>query len=651
MLQKLRDKSTSWIAKVILLLLTIPFLFFGMEQYMTQRIDSWVAKVEAPPTWWSGAPGFWPVSMLWEQEFVEAGEFRERFDQARQQQRQAQGEAFDPVAFEHPDNKREVLERLVDERILRLAGRRAGVVVGDDQVRAMIRGIPAFQVGGRFDPERYQLALASQAPVRTPRQFEQLVRESLEQSLIAESVASSAFVTGSQVDRMMALLGERRDVAWVVVPATPHVAGTPQAQVDDAAIQAWYASHPQDFRAPETVAIEYIVLDASALPAPPAANEATLRERFSRERASLTGAGQRLASHILVQDEDQARQLAEQARAPGADFAALAREHSQDTGSADAGGDLGWIAPGTMGDAFDEALFAMEAGQVSDPVRSDFGWHVIQLREVQAGEGPVAFEDVRERLAAEQAEEDRVRAYSELAGNVVDEVYRNPNTLAPAAQLAGVEVQTMPPFPRGGGSGIAAEPAVQRAAFSQVLVEDGTVSDLIELEDGRGVLLRVAEHTPERTRPLAEVRAQVEAAILADRARQAALATAKEMVAAIEGGQALDAVAEGRGLAAVEMPGLPRGAPIPDAAVAEAMFAAPAPAEGAVSAGQAVLADGGVAVFVVRAATPGNVAEASPEEREQLRAQLTQIAGFGDGEAYVSALRQRMRVTVAEDRL
>jgi peptidyl-prolyl cis-trans isomerase D len=651
MLQKLRDKSTGWIAKVILLLLAIPFLFFGMEQYMTQRIDSWVAKVEAPPTWWPGAPAFWPVSMLWEEEYVEAAEFRERFDQARQQQRQQQGEAFDAAAFEHADNKRRVLERLVDERILRMAARRSGVVVGDDQVRAMIRDIPAFQVGGRFDAERYQIALASQVPARTPRQFEQLVRESLEQSLIAESVASSAFVTASQLDRMMALLGERRDVAWVVVPATAPAAGSPQAQVDDAAIQAWYASHPQDFRAPETVAIEYIVLDAAALPAPPAADEATLRERFARERASLSGAGQRLASHILVQDEEQARSLAQQARAPGADFAALAREHSQDTGSAGAGGDLGWIAPGTMGDAFDEALFAMEPGQVSDPVRSEFGWHVIQLREVQAGEGPVAFEDVRERLAAEQAEEDRVRAYSDLAGKVVDEVYRNPNTLAPAAQLAGTEVRTTPPFPRGGGSGIAAEPAVQRAAFSQILIEDGTVSDLIELPDGRGVLLRVAEHTPERTRPLAEVREQVVAAILADRARKAAQAAAQEMVAAVEGGQALDAVAQARGLAAVEMPGLPRGAPIPDPAVAAAMFAAPAPEQGAVSAGKAELADGGVAVFVVRSVTPGDVAEAAPEEREQLRAQLVQVVGFGDGEAYVSALRERMRVTVAEDRL
>jgi peptidyl-prolyl cis-trans isomerase D len=651
MLQKLREKSTGWIAKVILLIMAIPFLFFGMEQYMTQRIDSWVAKVEAPPTWWSGAPGFWPVSMLWEQEFIDAGEFRERFDQARQQQREAQGADFDSASFEHPDNKRQVLESLVDERILRMAGRRSGVVVGDDQVRAMIRAIPAFQVGGRFDPERYQLALASQAPVRTPRQFEQLVRESLEQSLVAESVSSSAFVAASQVDRLMALLGERRDVAWVVVPATPPVAGSPQAQVDDAAIHAWYQSHPQDFRAPETVALEYIVLDASAQPAPPAANEATLRERFARERASLAGAGQRLASHILVQDEGQARALVMQARAPGADFAAMAREHSQDTGSADAGGDLGWIAPGTMGDAFDEALFAMEAGQVSDPVRSEFGWHVILLREVEAGGGPVAFEDVRERLAAEQADEDRVRAYSDLAGRVVDEVYRNPNTLAPAAQLAGVEVRTMPAFPRGGGTGIAADPAVQRAAFSQVLVEDGTVSDLIELADGRGVLLRVVEHTPERTRPLAEVRGQVVAAVLTDRARQAAQATAREMAAAIEGGQTLEAVAEARGLAAVELPGLPRGAPIPDASVADAMFAAPAPGEGEVSTGQAALADGGVAVFVVRSVTPGNVAEASPDEREQLRAQLARIAGFGDGEAYVSALRQRMRVTVAEDRL
>ena len=653
MLQKLRDKSSSWIAKVILVLLAIPFAFFGMEQYFTQRIDTWTARVSAPPAWWQDAPAFWPVSMFWREQVVEDTAFRTAFEQERQRRQQVEGEAFDPRAFDTPANRREVLDRLIDERVLRLAADRAGIAVGDAQVREAIRAIPAFQVDGNFDPQQYQLVLASQVPALTPREFERQVREGLHQTMIIDAVADSAFVTGSQVEQVMRLLDETRDVAWVVLPA-PELADT---EVSDAEVQAWYDAHQDDYRSPERVAIEYIALDAGALDVS-GIDEATLRARYEDAGSRFADGEERLASHILVQvdadtDEAAARAEAERiaslARAEGADFAALAREHSDDVGSRATGGDLGWITRGTMGDAIDEALFALEPGATSAPVQTEFGWHVLQLRDVRAGE-QVAFEDVRGELAREADAEARELAFNDIAGRVVDEVYSNPGDLAAAAAIAGVPVQSTALFARGAGSGVAANPAVQRLAFSEASIEDGMVSDPVEIEPGHTVLLRVVEHVPEQVQPLAQVRAQVVEAVRAARVAEALEARAKAFAAGLAAPGDLDVRAEAQGLAVMAQPELPRGAPVPGPEAVEAMFAVAPPADGKVSPGY-VVRGGDAVVFVVRGVTPGEVPPAGSPEREMVATQLARLAGNDEAEAYLAALRERMQVEVAEDRL
>ncbi|HET8818580.1 MAG TPA: SurA N-terminal domain-containing protein [Xanthomonadaceae bacterium] len=653
MLQKLTDKSSSWIAKLILVLLAVPFAFFGMEQYFTQQIDTWSARVSAPPAWWTDAPDFWPVSMLWRESVIESNEFRSAFEQERARRQQVEGEAFDPRAFETVANKRMVLDRLVDQRVLRLAADRADIAIGDAQVRDAIQAIEAFQVDGRFDPQQYQLVLASQVPAMTPREFEQQVREDLRQSLVVGAIAGTAFATDAQVEQVMQLLDEQRDVAWVVLPA-PEIG---DAAVDAAAVEAWYAAHQDDYRAPERVAIEYIVIDADAIEVP-VPDEAALRARYEDAGERFASGDERLASHILVQaDADttaeearaEAARIAALASAPGADFAALAREHSDDPGSRASGGDLGWITRGTMGDAFDEALFALEPGATSAPVQTDFGWHVIHLRETKAGE-QVPFAEVRESLASEAVAEAREREFNALAGRVVDEVYSNPGDLAAAAAIAGVPVQASGLFARGQGSGLVANPAVQRAAFSEVLVEDGTVSDPIEVAPGRTVLLRVVEHAPEQARPLADVRAQVVEAIRASRVAEALDAQARELVSSLDAPGELEAMATERGLALEEQAGLRRGMPLPGPEAVQAMFTVPAPAEGAVSAGH-VVRDGDAVVFVVRSVTPGEVPPADSPERAMLASQLAQLVGNDEAQAYVDALRKRMRVEVAESRL
>ena len=658
MLQKLRDRTSGWVATIIIALLMVPFLFVIDHSYLGGVGANNVAQVKAPPKWWEGAPGWWPVSMFWEHREVGVNEFRQRFEQERMRQRQEQGEAFDPRTFETVENKRRVLDQLIDEKALQLAAERAGVVVGDDAVREYIATIPAFQVDGKFDPNRYQLALASQVPARTPEQFQELVRESLQQSLIPLAVGTSAFVTDAEFDRIVRLSGEKRDVELALLPATPE----DTAPVGDEEIKAWYHPHPADFTPPEAGTIEYGEVDGTRLPAPARADEATLRKRYDEEKARFVEPEQRLASHILVRvdagadaaalkaAEEKAQRLAEEAKAPGADFAALAKANSEDPGSRDSGGDLGWVERGAMVAPFEEALFAMQPGEVRGPVKTDFGFHVLQLRELKQG-AQVPFEQAREELAREQAQADRERAFSDLTGRLTDLVYQNPSSLAPAAEQVGLPVQKLGPFTRDDTVGIGASPEVKKAAFSEAMIQDGTASDPIELGPEHSVVVRVLEHTPEQPRPLAEVRDQVITAIRADRREKAAIAAADALVKRLQSGETMSAVATSVGAETAPLPGLPRGVPAPSPEANRAIFAVAAPGEGKPAAGRFSLPDGRQALFSVTAVHPGDPAELQAQQRDMLRNQFEQIDGGAAAEAYVRDVRKRFEVQVEESQL
>lgn len=658
MLQKLRDKTSGWIAGTVLGLLTIPFAFFGMEQYLFQRNDTSAAKIEAPPAWWADAPDWWPATLLWRREVIDGPDFQAAFQKARQSQQAAQGDNFDARAFESPENKRKVLDDLIDERVESMYADEASIAASDAQVKATIEGIPAFQVAGRFDPQQYRMVLASQVPARTPREFQQQIRSDIARLMVPQALVKSGFATQAEVDRLLRLLGERRDATVAVMPAPAPDAGA----VSAAEIQSWYDAHAADYRAPETVRFEYVDIDGSSLPAPAPADEATLRQRYEQEKSRFVDPEERLASHILVKvdaDADAAAQaaakaraekLAAEARAPGADFAALARAQSDDAGSRDAGGDLGWVTRDTMPKEFEDALYAMEPGSVVGPVKTDFGWHVIKLREVKKGK-QTPFEAARDQLAAEQAEADRERAFNDLIGRLVDQVLKNPNSLAAAAKEAGLPVRKAGPVARGEGEGVVANPAVQRAAFSESLIEDGTVSDPVEVGPNHSVLIRVTAHEPERAQPLKQVADRVIAAIRRDRAAKAAEAEAEAILERVKGGASLADIAAEKQWLSSNIPAMPRGLGVPDAETAKAIFALPKPAEGKVSVGKQVLGDGRISLFSVSKVIPGDPAEATDAQKQQLRSQLAENKGVDDAEALLKALRKRMKISVADDRL
>lgn len=655
MLQKLREKTSGWIATVILGLLIIPFAFFGVESYMQQRVETYAARIAQPPSWWKSAPQVWPVTYLWSTHDIDAQAYRERLETMRYNMREQQGENFDGKAFESLENKRKILDGMIDEQLMQLAADRDGIVISDAEVRDAIQKMPEFQVDGAFNADRYQLLLASQNPPLTPQAFDARIRDSLKNELIPAGIARSAFVTDAEIDRLMRLLGEHRDVSFVTLP--PPAADA--ADVTAAQIDAWYTAHKSQYRRPETVRLEYVEVDGSALPAP-AADEAELRKRYQDQIAKYSTAEKREVSHILVAvaanasaadkkaAEAKANKLAAEAKAPGVDFAALASANSDDSGSKANGGSLGWLAKGGMPGAFDDTAFAMQAGEVRGPVKTDFGWHIVKVTGVQAAvQRP--FDEVRADLEKEVQEGARERGFNELTGKLVDAAYKTPTSLEPAAKAVGLPLQTTPAFSRAGGPGIAGNQKVLRVAFSDTMLQDGTASDPIELGPERTVLIRVIDHEPEQALPLAQVRDAVVAAIRADRQNKAAEAAADALVKAAKA-KGLAEAAKDAGLAVGEANDITRGMPVPSPQAAQAFFNEPRPQAGEVPVNK-VLVNGQYLVYAVRGVRDADIGQVTPQERATLRQQLSAANGMQAQDAFVRAARAKYSIKVAEDRL
>ncbi|GAB2513412.1 SurA N-terminal domain-containing protein [Lysobacter humi (ex Lee et al. 2017)] len=656
MLQTLRDKTSGWFATVILGLLIVPFAFVGITDYVQRSNSQAVATIAVPPSWWESAPAWMPF--VWTKAEVTQDEYRSELENRRRQARQEQGEAFDLRAFDAVDNKRQILERLVDQRVQKLWAETHGVVASDTMVRKEIASIPAFQANGRFDIQQYRRVLATGLDrPQSEAQFEETIRDSLVQSAVPTAIAGSSFVTGREFERLVAIIGERRDFTLLELPA-PAIDTAP---VGPAEMERWYRERRDRYRAPEAVTVEYVDVNGAALPMP-VVDDAVLRQQYEKDRARYTAEERRLASHILIRVDaaggaaaataarDKAQRIAAQARAPGADFAALARANSDDTGSKANGGDLGWVGRGVMAAEFEKALFAMQAGQVSAPVKTDFGWHVIQLREVQAGRQQ-AFEQVRESLAADYVKTEREKRFNALTSKIVDASLDDPNALAAAARAAGLQAQRVGPIARGQGAGVLAHPAVQRAAFAESAIQDGMVSDALEVGDDHVVLLRVVAHRPARQLTLSEARDRVVADVRADRMRKAAERRAAAVLAQVRGGQPLAQVAAAQGLAAPRpLVGLPRGTDVFGEGSSDMLFGV-VPQKGRVAASSHVLPDARAIVFTVDRVQPGTTAELPPGQGEAIRRQIAELNGMTDVEAMTKALRRRMRIEVQESML
>lgn len=645
MLQNIREKK--WIAFAILVPVIITMAFFGIDSYFSTRIDTFAAKIQGPAKF-----GIWGAQEL----EISQDEFRRRYEQVRREERERQGDAFDNAAFESLDNKRNVLDGMVDEALLGLVAERDGITVGEAQVAEQLKAMPEFQVNGVYSVDQYRLALAGQG--QTHAQFMATVRADLARRTIPSQIVASAMVSPAELDAFLSLSQQTRDLQLVDLPTPALPAGQPTEEE----LKAWYDSHLSSYRSEEKVAIEYVEIDGAKLSSPATADEATLRGLYDSRKARFVTAPSRVAAHILVAapaDADKATDtaareravaLAAKAREPGADFAAIARESSDDLGSKAEGGVLGTIAEGDIGADFEAALFALtEAGQVTDPVRTPAGWHVIQLHELTPGTSR-PFEEVRAELEAEFVASERERVFSDLSSGLIERIYKDPTALAPAAEAMGLELKQSPLFSQGQGDGIAALPQVRAAAFSDAQKSERQVSDAIEIGPSHVVVLHVVEHQPEAALAFDTVRDRVLSDYNGDRLAKASKAQAEAMLKRAQAGETLEALATESGRTVALLPATGRRGQLPPG-ILDTAFGLPTPETGKTSVGIAQITPDRHVLVGVTAVKPGDLATLDDATRSELLKQFAQARGVVEYQDYMKTLRRHYTVKVAEDRL
>ena len=654
MLQKIREATSGWFASVILGVIIITFALWGINGYFSNRTETYAARITLRSGWFGTDFGA-------KYKDITQQEFRNRFEQERRRQRSELKERFDAAKFDTIANKRAVMDQLVERALLSAAATRDGLAVSAQQLYDTIAAVPEFQVSGKFDPARYKEILAIQSPPRSPAEFEAERRDDLFVQALPTEIMASGIAGNNDLDDSIRLGDQKRDLRFLEVPA-PVDATVPS----DAALQAWYQAHVANYRTPEQVALEYLELDASTLQVPTTVDDATLRQRYNEQKNRFIEPEQRLASHILINvpananaatekaAQARAAALAMQARAPGADFAALARVNSQDEGSKNLGGDLGWLSQGVIAQkAFASALYALKSGQISDPVRTSEGWHVIQLREVRPGR-QVPFESVRAELEKNELKDGREKLFNDRSGKLVDLTLKDSTTLAPAARELGLTIQKTPLFTRAGGSGIAANPKVLVAAFSASVLQDGNTSDPVEIGDNHDhmVVIRVAQHLPVKTLPLAQVRDRVLAELLTDRRAKAAKVAADALLARAAKGESLDALATSIDGTVHDGTGTTRNMTTPSADLIATGFRLPRPVQGKPpQIAIAQLAADRYALVEMTKVVDGNPAALDPATRTMLRQRYAQFRAALDIHAYIDALRTEFPVKLAEDRL
>jgi len=632
MLQAIRDRVTGIVAIFVLGLLAVPFVFFGLESYVQSVPQDAVAEVGDTE--------------------ITVSEFQTEFSRYRQQLRQQQGEAYDELATNSPEARRDFLESMIDRRLLAQHAEALGLSISPNTIAQVIREVPAFQIDGRFDPEIYrqQIGASGQSVAAFERD---LARDLMVQELPA-GITGSVLVTDADVDRWLRVQMEQRRISYVTIESQPF---GEDIQITEAEIETFYEQNQDQFMRPERVAVEYVELDTRDMAETMEIDEDVLRERYEATEARFMTPERRKASHILIstdgeRSDEQARELARELRqriGEGEEFAELAREYSDDSGSAAEGGDLGWIEPDVMMPAFEDALYELQPGAVSEPVETEFGFHLIRLDEIDPPRGQT-FDEARAQILEEVREERADDLYIELSERLIDLIYADPTGLASVADDLGLELKQAEPFSRFSAEGVMAEPQVLEAVFSDMVLLDREASEPIEIDRNHAVVVRVTEHQPSEPRPLDDVGDEIRNRLEREAAREAARAHARDLADRIgRGEQTLEQVAEAEGLEIREQAATRRSFEL-GGQVLETLFELPRPAEG--EAVVDVISNANNWMLVrLEEVIPGAPEQASDSQRQSARQQIRFARSTREFEGLLQWLRENTEISVVEQRL
>jgi len=624
MLQNLREKFTGWIAISILALIGFSFVFVGLNYSFIGQ--SYAARVDGTD-----------IGVA-------------QFENAYREQLQA-----NPQFAQLPEEYRQqlrgnVLEQLIQQRVIDNYLDEAGYQISDEQVTSMIQRAPDFQVDGKFDIETYRTLLAQAG--YGPAQFEASQRLSLRRDQLQRALRGSALVSPAEYRRYLNLAAEQRVVALATIDAAT-VAD--DVVVNDEMIASYYDDNPTLYQLPETADVEYVEVARSDVAAAVSISEQDLQEYYELNQDRYLQDEQRQARHILILSGDDESASEETARAlyarasAGEPFEDLARANSQDGGTAEQGGDLGVLTrtqlPGELG----STIFSMDEGTIKGPVKTDFGFHIIRLDRIME-RGPLPLDQVRAELVTELQDRQAESLFRELERKMSDALF-DASDIRSLAATVGTELKEVAGFTRLGGPPFGDSQSAIDAIFDESVRAGGLLSEIVEIDADRTAVFSVTKYTEATRQPLAEVRDGITGTLRSQESETLMAAKADAMLAALEGGQEFAMAAESVGATPAAPTVMTRDAAAADQSVAVAVFTALKPTEGMPTTGTTRNGEGGFTVYSVDAVIPGRPEAIPLADRDAGKLQLADQSGIGDFVAFVQALRAQADVEINQDAL
>jgi peptidyl-prolyl cis-trans isomerase D len=637
MLQTIREKVEGWIATLILGLITVPFALWGINSYFDGDTKINAADVNGVK--------------------ISVDNYRSALDQQRRAVQKYLGKNFHPSLIDTPEFKLRVAEQLVQEVLVTQAAHDQGYRIGDGQLAQLIKEDPNFQRDGKFDAGMYQALIRRSG--RDARAVEANLRDELVKRQFTAGFGETVILVNSDLAAIVGLLDQKREIGYVTLTPDSFAA---KVKLAPEAAEAHYRTHADRYTRPERVRIEYLTLSSEALAKKTKPGEDDLRRLYNEEIARYSTPEQRRASHILITllasataaEQQQAlakiEGLHKQAVA-GADFAQLARQHSQDVGSSGNGGDLGLVERGLFHPEFEKAMLALKAGEIGKPVRTKDGYHLIKITSLKP-EVRKPFAEVRDSIDKELRQRLAQEQFFEMAERFRTLTFEQADSLQPAAQALGLKIAQSDWFTRDGGAGIAADRKVVEAAFDPELRSQGRNSNAIETADNSLVVIRALAHEPAAQRPFAEVRSDIEQTLRQEAARRAAAKAGEDLLGALRSGGDLAALAKQQGLNYSVPKPFTRLSPAGiDPKLAEAVFKAARPVDGGAVHGGTELLNGAYAVYALRRVEPGRSEQADPKVKAQARQILNERRGAGLYTDYRNSLRKQASVKISADKL
>ncbi|SDS80795.1 peptidyl-prolyl cis-trans isomerase D [Pseudomonas sp. Z003-0.4C(8344-21)] len=617
MLQNIRDNSQGWIAKTIIGVIVALMALTGFDaifQATTHKNEA--AKVNG--------------------EEISQNELSQAVDMQRRQLMQQLGKDFDASLLDEKMLRESALKGLIDRKLLLQGAEQAKFAFSEGALDQVILQTPEFQVDGKFSSERFDQVIRQLGYSRM--QFRQMLAQEMLIGQLRAGVAGSGFVTDAEVLAFARLEKQTRDFATLNVKADPAA-----VKLTDDEVKAYYDEHAKEFMTPDQVIIDYVELKKASFFDQVAVKDEDLQAAYQKEIANLSE--QRRAAHILIEVNDKTTEAQAKAKidevqarlAKGEKFEALAKEFSQDPGSANNGGDLGYAGPGVYDPAFEKALYSLGKDQVSEPVRTDFGYHLIKLLGVEAPEVPT-LASLKDKLTRELKAAQVEQRFVEATKQLEDSAFEASDLAQPAADLK-LTVHTSKPFGREGGEGIAANRAVVTAAFSPEVIDEGANSTAIELDPETVIVLRAKEHLKPAQLPLESVNAAIRTQLTKEHASAAAKTRAEKLIADLRDGKApLDKAIDGQSWKVTEA--ATRGQEGVDPAVLQALFRMPKPAaKDKPTFSSVTLPDG--SLMIVRLNGVNEAAAPTDEEKAQYRRFLASREGQQDFAAYRKQLESQ----------